>query len=64
MSLSVFLSYFFAAGRIIWYPFYVKMPGNDQETQVISDREMTYAYREQAERVRSFNMRMMYVQGE
>ena len=55
MSLSVFVL-FFAAGRIIYCSFYVEMPGNVQETQIIFDIGMMYAFGEWAEWVRSFDM--------
>lgn len=44
--LSGFLSSFFAADRIIYCSFYVEMPGNVQETQIILDMGMVYAFGE------------------
>ena len=49
MSLSGFLSSFFAAGRIMYCSFYAEIPGNVQETQVILDMGMVYAFGEWAE---------------
>ena len=54
--LSGFLSSFFAADRIMYCSFYAEMPGNTQETQIIFDIGMIYAFGEWAERVRSFDM--------
>lgn len=64
VSLSWFLSSFFAAGRIMYCSFYAEMPGNVQETQMILDMGMMYAHREWAERVRSFDTGMVYTFGE
>ena len=46
VSLSGFLSSFFAAGRIMYCSFYAEMPENAQETQMILDTGMVYAFGE------------------